>query len=100
MFKGNEPHEESAEQGRGYIRAWRANNPAALVRAHFFGRDVLVKMLAEPDVVGLRFHHARGAKGSETLVITSVDADGNDLWDGTVAERGLPCPPYCPRSEL
>jgi len=100
MFKGNEPHEVSAEQGKGYIRAWRSNNQGAQVRGHFFGRDVLVKMLAEPNVVGLRFYHARGEKGAETLVITSVDAEGNDRWDGTVAEQAVPCPPYCPTSDL
>ena len=100
MFKGNEPHEVSAEQGKGYIRAWRGQNQAARVRAHFFGRDVLVKMLAEPNVVGLRFHHARGAKGDETLVITGVDADGDDLWQGTIAQQAMPCPPYCPKVEI
>jgi hypothetical protein len=99
MFNGKEPHEVSAEQGKGYIRAWRAQNERAPVRAHFFGRDVLVKMLGEPNVVGLRFHHARGARGEETLVVTGVDVDGHSLWEGTIAEQTMPCPPFCDSAE-
>ena len=99
MFNGNEPHEVPADRGKGYIRAWRAQNEGARIRAHFFGRDVLAKMLAEPNVVGLRLHHARGEQGDETVVITGVDAAGNDLWEGTIAEQSYPCPPYCPKSD-
>ena len=100
MFKGNEPHEVPPERGKSYIRTWLAAHPNTPIRAHFFGRQVLMKLLREPGVVGLRFHHAQSEQGAETLVITGVDSDGKDLWEGTVAEQALPCPPLCSDADV
>ena len=99
MFTGKEPHEIDADTARKYIRSWRAQAAPGHTRGGFFGRDVLVKMLAHPSCAGLRVYHGRHEKGHDTLVIVAADADGRDLWSGTVAEDMLPCPPYCAPDE-
>ena len=99
MFTGKEPHEIDADTARKYIRSWRAQAAPGHTRGGFFGRDVLVKMLAHPSCAGLRVYHGRHEQGHDTLVIVAADADGRDLWSGTVAEDMLPCPPYCAPDE-
>jgi hypothetical protein len=99
MFTGKEPHEIDAATARTYIRSWRERAAPGHTRGGFFGREVLVKMLAQPACAGLRIYHARHEKGHDTFVVVAADADGRDLWQGTVAENMLTCPPYCPADE-
>ena len=99
MFTGKEPHEIDADTARAYIRGWRARAAPGHTRGGFFSRDILVKMLAQPECAGLRIYHARHEKGHDTFVVVAAAADGRDLWTGTVAENMLPCPPHCPPDE-
>ncbi len=99
MFTGKEPHEIDADTARAYIRSGRARAAPAYTRGGFIGREVLVKMLAQPECVGLRIYHARHEKGHDTFVVVGADADGRDLWKGTVAENLNLCPPYCSPDE-
>lgn len=99
MFTGREPHEISADKAKEYIRGWRAKAAPGQMRGGFFGREVLDRMLAQPGCVGLRIYHARHERGHDTFVLVGADADGNDLWKGTVAEEAAPCPPFCASNE-
>jgi hypothetical protein len=99
MFTGKESHEIAADTARAYIRGWQSRAAPGHTRAGFFGREILEKMLAQPDCAGLRIYHARHEKGHDTFVVVAADADGRDLWKGAVAENMLPCPPYCPPDE-
>ena len=100
MFTGKEPHEIPAEQAKAYVRKWREKAPKGRMRGGFFGREVLEKILAQPGCVGFRIYHATHAKGHDTFVIVGADADGRDLWSGSIAEEAIPCPPSCPPEEL
>lgn len=100
MFTGNEDHEIPAEKAKGYIRRWREGRGKGEVQGGFFGRAVLDRMLAQPGCVGLRIYHAKHEKGNATFVLVGTNADGQDLWQGTVAEEMLPCPPNCPTEPL
>ena len=97
MFTGQEKHAITLDEARALVRRWRdhgtgqAGDPAC----EFFGRGILVRMLAQEGCVGLRIYHGRNAKGQHALVLVGADADGNDLVDGDIAEEGLPCPPHC-----
>ena len=96
MFTGKEPHDIDAEKATGLIKAWRADKAAAgKAHGHFFGRDALQKLLEQAGCVGIRMYHARQDKGSETLVLVATDADGRDMWTGSIAEESKPCPPFC-----
>jgi len=89
--------------------------------SHFFGKELLHKILSQEGCVGLRFHHghsgAAGAEeGSRHLIITGVTSNGSDMVNvkpaklskaemasvtafDTVGDQSLPCPgsPGCPK---
>lgn len=97
MFSGKEEHEIAIEQARQYIERWRKAIPSGqLELGGFFGRAVIDKILAQPGCVGLRFYYARLEDGPQTIVLVGADEKGNDLWQGTIAEKAWPCPPFCP----
>ncbi len=97
MFTGKEDHVISLEQARVLVQRWRERGSALAgdPGSEFFGRDVIEKILGQPGCVGLRIHHGRNAKGQHTMLLVGADADGNELLDGTIAEQGMPCPPFC-----
>lgn len=105
MFTGKEPHDIDPEKAKGLIKAWRAamkgeqasGSKAGGVKphGHFFGRDALERLLAQPDCIGLRLYHALHEKGHETIVVVAADSDGRDMWTSGVAEESKPCPPFC-----
>lgn len=63
--------------------------------AVLFPRDVYERILAQPGCAGIRAYRGRGEKGEEQTILVGVDADGNDMTSGVLAEFGIPCPPYC-----
>lgn len=96
MFTGNEPHEIPREDARALLAAWRRTAPKGHATGGYFGRQVIEKMLAQPGCVGIRFYYGRHDAGDATVVMVGVSATGDDLADGTVANKERPCPPYCP----
>jgi len=77
---------------------WTANyrklNPNGIL-AHAVGQRVILRILGQPDCVGLRTYYAIDENGKQQLIFVGVDKDGNDLYKGIVADRSLPCPNFC-----
>ena len=96
MFTGNEEHKISLEDAIKLTRNFRISMSAGSIKAGFFGRNAFSKILAQPDAVGIRIYNAKLDDGSPTFVLVGVNAQGEDLTGGEIAEFGLPCPPYCP----
>jgi len=60
--------------------------------SHFFGKEILEKILSQPGCVGLRFHHAHSKSHGETggarhLIITGVTCDGHDMLNTASAQK-------------
>jgi len=87
-------HEISRAKAREYIQGWRTGRTGG-IRGGYMDREVLDRILAQPGCTGVRYYHARHPQGHDTIVLVGVTADGRDLWDGTIAEEALPCPPDC-----
>src|SRR5687768_13530364 len=81
-------------------------------RSVFFGRDVILSILAEDTTAGISFFFARkedsiSKKDADTLVMVGTTEDGTLLWDvGTTNatsantsmgtyDNASQCPPYC-----
>jgi hypothetical protein len=102
---GNEDHRISLEAAKALTQRHRAErreskergepNEHSGVMGHYVGRAVLEEMLRQPGCVGIRLYHARHDDGRPTLVAVGVNAEANDLIEGTIAEEMYPCPPYC-----
>jgi hypothetical protein len=96
-------------------KEWAANYRASLKEpkdtvAHFFGYDIIQKILAEPGCMGIRIYYGINDKGEKQLMLVGADKagdnllpeEGKQLVDGgnMIADVSLPCPSYCPTNTL
>lgn len=78
------------------------------VMAHFMGRNIIEKLLAQPGCIGIRTFHGLNDLGIRQLVLVGVDKNGNNILEftttengkttkhkGIVADAAKACPPYC-----
>jgi len=75
------------------------------IRAYFFGSDIIRKIIDNPEAVGMRIYFSYGDEDKLQTVLIGAREDGTNIWPtgegkdmpagGTVADMGLPCPPYC-----
>ncbi len=78
---------------------WTANYRSTIAptetRAHFFGRDILEKILQQEDCMGIRIYYALNDEGEKQLILVGADANENDQTSGTIADFSNPCPHLC-----
>lgn len=95
-FTGHENHDIPLATAS----AWTANfrnsdpNPGKTI-AHSFGKDAVSAILNQSGCVGIRMYYALDENGAKQIILTGVDAAGNDLYNGLLAERSFKCPPDC-----
>lgn len=104
-FTGEEGDPISLETARRWTSQFSGKNPTGN-RAHFFGFEILTKILAQEGCVGIRMYYALDDSGSRQLVLVGVNADGENLLPGsmqlmsdddhTIADASFPCPSFCP----
>lgn len=74
------------------------------VKAHFFGSDMIKKLLSMDDAIGIRLYYGYKKCEDETLspqlLMVSVNSQGNDMYDEGVGDESLPCPRFCPKEGL
>jgi hypothetical protein len=97
-LSGREEHHISLKAAAALTAAHR-NGPegkaAGAVIGGCFGRGIVDEILAQPGCVGIRYYYGRNAAGAPVLVLVGVTADNQDMVNGTIAEEGYPCPPFC-----
>ncbi|MEJ8801629.1 hypothetical protein [Pontibacter sp. H249] len=82
--------------------AWTANyrnteaekSAETVIKAHFFGREILQELLNQEGCVGIRMYYALDNEGQKQLVLVGADADGNDIEE-LVLDGSRICPPNC-----
>jgi hypothetical protein len=52
-------------------------------KAHFVGRTIIEKILAQPDCIGINMYKALNAKGEQTYVFIGVDKYGKAILEYT-----------------
>ncbi|HTN07889.1 hypothetical protein [Agriterribacter sp.] len=52
-------------------------------KAHFVGRTIIEKILAQPDCIGINMYKALNAKGEQTYVFVGVDRFGKAILEYT-----------------
>lgn len=92
-FNGTEGGQISLEQGSALTTAYRRENPNKII-ARFFGRDILERILAQENCMGIRMYYGIDENGVNELVIVGADQNENDLID-LVADISSPCPHAC-----
>jgi hypothetical protein len=95
QLTGNENHQVDLATALRFIKNHDSNLKSPSTKGGFFGRDAFEKILAQPNVIGIRYYYAQTDDGNPTLVLFGVNAKGQDMQTGYIMERALPCPPYC-----
>jgi hypothetical protein len=68
--------EISHELGAKMVKDFQDINPNENT-ANYIGRNILERILAQPDCQGIRFYNAINETGRQTLVYVGVDRDEN-----------------------
>jgi hypothetical protein len=103
-FNGSEGAPIDLETAKRWAQAYRAQNPGQ-TKAHFFGRNILQQLLAEPGSLGIRLYYGIDDKGAKQIMAVGAIANGDDLLpsagtNNIVADSSWPCPPYCGLNSL
>jgi hypothetical protein len=93
-FTGKEGEEFPLNTAADWTANYRQKNPNG-VHAHFFGREIIERILAQSDCMGIRCYYALDENGDQQMIIVGADSNENDLYNGIIAERSRVCPPYC-----
>lgn len=107
---GNEGSEWDLEEASAWTKNHREKHPDHPV-SHFYGKEILQKILAQEGCMGIRFYHAYDHHGKKHLILTGATADGEDMLNTTatdglqphiVGQAGTPCPggAGCPTNSL
>lgn len=95
-YTGNENHDISLKEAAVLTQRFRENLPVIdNTIAEYFGKSALENVLAQNGCVGIRIYYGIDLNNIKRLVITGVDYNGNDLYEGNLMEAGTICPPVC-----
>lgn len=96
-FNGSEGEAISLNEAATMTANYRSANPNA-TRGHFMGSTILNSILAQSGCKGIRTYYGIDSSGQKQLVMVGVDANGDDMTSGIIADRGLGCPSACSSS--
>jgi len=94
-FTGKEDHIITLEEAKKLTSNFQSKLKGDEVKAHYVGKEALLKLLNQENCVGVRIYYAETDDGKPELVFVGVTEEGKDLTDGILLERTFPCPPYC-----
>src|SRR5690606_27860424 len=78
-----------------YIGQYRANPLATSIKGWLIEASNCEAISNQAECSRGRDYLARTEAGELTLVLVGVTNEGRDITEGVIAEKGLPCPPYC-----
>lgn len=91
---GREKHDFPLDEAAKWTKNYREKNPNETL-AHYFGEKAIRKIFSQPYCIGMRIYYALNDEGEKQLIIVGVDKNGDDIYQGLIAERSIPCPPIC-----
>ncbi len=95
VFTGLEQHLISLEESSKLARNYRESVDKDAPKGGYFAIAPLRQLVSQEGIVGMRYYYAMENDGRRVLVLCGVDAYGNDLFEGFLMERAIPCPPFC-----
>ncbi|NHZ85277.1 MAG: hypothetical protein GWP19_05285 [Planctomycetia bacterium] len=95
MFKGNEGEKITLQEAEKFTENYRKSEKAEAIKAEFIGKELVNEILSQEKCVGLRLYFGKNEKGNLNIVVVGANKDGNDLYNGVIADKLPPCPPYC-----
>jgi hypothetical protein len=103
-FNGTEGKPIEQETAKAWSENYQKQNPEE-IKAHFFGNEIIKKILSEDGCMGIRIYYAIDDTGQKQLLLVGASSDGNNLLPSQkkssgepniIADVSFPCPTYCP----
>ena len=93
-FNGKEGAPIDLEEAASWTSNYRNAQPNG-IKAHFFGRDIIERILAQEDCQGLRIFYGLNNEGEQQLILVGADTNENNQLSGTIADHSVVCPVAC-----
>lgn len=87
FFTGEEQHVITLEEGIELTRNYRKSAGKEAMFGTYFGREIFEKILDQKTCVGIRIYYAKQAVGNSTLILTGVQTNGDDLYQGILGQE-------------
>lgn len=97
-FNGTEGVQVTLDDASGWTKNFRDTIVTGDTLGHFFGKDILQKILDEPDCMGIRIYYGLDANGEKNLVLSGALENQDDMENGVLAEHSVTCPSRCGKS--
>jgi len=94
-YDGKEDHSITLPEAAAMVRNFQSQAEPNAVIGGYFGEEAILNILNQEGAIGLRYYYAMDNAGMPHLVLVGVDAEGNDMMEGQLAERAMSCPPFC-----
>jgi len=94
---GNEDHSITLAEASAWTENYRNANPDEVL-GHAIGKKAINDILTQDNCVGLRAYYALDGNGNKQIIFVGIKANGDDLYQGRLAERTYVCPPDCASS--
>jgi len=94
-FNENTNHSISLADAAAMTKKFRDGAGQGAIIASAFNKKALQNILDQENCIGIRMYYAKNENGELTLVLVGVKDNGDDIYDGELAEWGANCPPNC-----
>ncbi len=98
---------EAQKKQQRYLEKQEKNSQGEVIRAQFFGKDFLNKLMKKNGAVGIRFFFGEDEDGQPCLILVAADKNKKNLVMDTSALKDMPdetgnygsngpiCPQHC-----
>ncbi len=94
-FTGNEDHSISLALASEWTKNFRSTISEGEKIGGYFSKSAIESVLNQEEAIGLRYYFGIDDNKQSVIILTGVNSKGNDLYNGILLERALPCPPDC-----
>lgn len=99
-FTGKEGGQITLNEAMIMTKTYRDQAPLGAKMSFAVGEDLIHRILSQKDCKGLRVYNAINEFGDATLVFIGINHLGQDLYNGLIVDKVLPCPPICRETPL
>ena len=97
-FTGEEKHSISLTDASKLTEAYREAEGGEAILGGYFSKSALSAILNQASCIGIRYYYGIDESNNPRIILAGVDGEGDDIYEGELAEIAIQCPPFCPKS--
>lgn len=114
-FTGNEGSPISRETAKKWTKNYEdaeidIESGKTVIKAHFFGKEKILKLLNQENCIGMRIYYAKNDNGDKQLLLVGAKSDQDDILptdmqaaseeENIILDKSTICPPYCANNSI